>query len=68
MNTPEIPAKTKLKEIERELDMRLRLYPVWVLQGKMTQQKADKQIAVMQAIKKDYEEKAKEEDKQMSFL
>ncbi|MBP6444807.1 MAG: hypothetical protein KA267_12340 [Gemmatimonadales bacterium] len=39
---------------ERELAMRKRVYPRWVSAGKMTQAAADREIAAMEAIAKDY--------------
>ena len=41
----------------RELAMRRRVYPRWVSLGKMTQEKADREIALMQAIADDYKSK-----------
>lgn len=35
---------------ERELKMRERVYPRWIEQGRMTQQKADAETAMMRAI------------------
>lgn len=58
----------KIKEIERELKMRKKVFPTWVLQGRIKQDVADKRIKIMEEILKDYQEKAKEEDKQMSLL
>ena len=58
----------KLKEVMRELKMRKDVYPRWVLQGRIKQEAADKRIKIMEEIVKDYQEKAKEEDKQMSLL
>ena len=46
----------KLKCIDRELGMRRRVYPGFVNRGKMSQQAADEEIAVLEAIKADYEE------------
>lgn len=40
--------------IERELKMRRRVYPRWVQDGRMSQAKADEEIAVMEAILADY--------------
>lgn len=60
--------KEKIKEIERELKMRKKVFPTWVLQGRVKQDVADKRIEIMEEILKDYQEKAKEEDKQMSLL
>lgn len=39
---------------EREVKMRKRVYPRWVEQGRMTQEKADEEIALMEAIAADY--------------
>lgn len=58
----------KIKEIERELKMRKKVFPTWVLQGRVKQDVANKRIEIMEEILKDYQEKAKEEDKQMSLL
>lgn len=38
----------------RELEMRRRLYPRWVADGRMTEAEADREIALMQAIAEDY--------------
>lgn len=40
--------------LEREIKMRRRVYPRWVADGRMTQAKADEEIAVMEAILADY--------------
>lgn len=58
----------KIKEIERELKMRKKVFPTWVLQGRIKQEIANKRIEIMEEILKDYQEKAKEEDTQMSLL
>ena len=39
-----------IKCIEREIGMRMRVYPRWVEQNKMTQEKALNEINTMQAI------------------
>lgn len=44
----------KRAAIERELKFRRRVYARWVSDGKMTQAKADHEIAVMEAILADY--------------
>lgn len=36
--------------VEREVKMRHRVYPRWVADGRMTQQKADAEIAAMEAV------------------
>lgn len=40
--------------IEREIKMRRRVYTRWVQDGRMSQAKADEEIAVMEAILADY--------------
>lgn len=42
--------------IERELKMRRRVYPRWVADNRMSQQKADEEVATMEAILADYQE------------
>lgn len=49
-----ISTAEKRKAIERELGFRRRVYPKSVADGKMKQAEADHQIAVMEAILKDY--------------
>jgi hypothetical protein len=44
----------KLACLEREIKLRERVYPRWVGGGKMSQDKADREIAVMKAIADDY--------------
>lgn len=58
----------KIKEIERELKMRQKVFPTWVLQGRVSQSIADKRIKIMEEILADYQEKAKQEDKQGVLL
>jgi hypothetical protein len=45
----------KLAEIRREIAMRHNAYPKWVEAGRLTQQKSDYQLRVMEAIAADYE-------------
>lgn len=47
----------KLACAERELRMRRKVYPGWVRLGRMLQEKADREIAVMAAIVADYSAK-----------
>lgn len=54
----------KMKEIKRELDMRKRVFPTWVLQGRISQAISDKRIKIMEEILADYQEKLKQENKQ----
>jgi hypothetical protein len=48
---------------KREVGMRRRLYPRWVAEGRngWTEDRADKEIATMQAIADDYDRKVSEE-------
>ena len=48
---PKPSAQAKLEEVERELAMRRDVYPRWVRDRKMSQQRADYQIHVMEAIR-----------------
>jgi hypothetical protein len=54
-------AEDKLREIERELKLRRRLYPHWIEIGKIEAGDAKRRIEVMQAIADDYERQAKSE-------
>jgi hypothetical protein len=49
-----IEAVDKLRCIEREIAMRKAVYPKWVASGRMKQDKADREIAVMESIAADY--------------
>lgn len=51
-------AQDKLEAVQRELAFRRRVYERRVADGKMTQQLADRQIAVFEAIADDYNQKA----------
>ena len=55
MADQQFTAADKLAAVRREITMRRRVYPRWVLSGKMTQAKADGEIAVMEQIAADYE-------------
>jgi hypothetical protein len=57
-----ISVADKLKCIERELGLRKRAYPRFVVQGKMTAEKAEREIAIMAEIAADYETLAKQMD------
>lgn len=41
----------QLKEVDRELGMRRRLYPRWVAAKTLSQATADKQIKLMEAVR-----------------
>jgi hypothetical protein len=40
----------QIAEIEREIELRRRVYPRWVADRKLTQGTADRQIAAMEAV------------------
>lgn len=40
----------QIEAVDREIRMRRRVYPRWVGAGKMSQQKADHEIACMEAV------------------
>jgi hypothetical protein len=57
----------QLKEIDRELAMRERLYPQWVARGTLRQSTADRQIAIMKAVHETVR-KARQEKQMTSAL
>lgn len=54
MTTRKYSAAEKRECAERELKMRLRVYPRWVADGKMSRQDADREIELMRQIEADY--------------
>lgn len=60
--------KEKAECAEREVKQRLWVYPRRVADGKMTQTLADRQIALMESIAKEYRAKADFEDQQGRLL
>lgn len=40
----------QMKEVEREIALRQRVYPRWIADGRLTQAAADRQIGVMKAV------------------
>lgn len=59
-----ISTSEKVKEIKRELETRKRLFPTWVLQGRISQNIANKRILILEEILQEYEQRLAEEDKQ----
>lgn len=49
MSNP-VPLAEQIAAAKREAAMRRRAYPRWVSRGRMTQEKADSEIAAMDAI------------------
>lgn len=54
-------ATEKLGCIERELRMRRSVYPKWVQAGRLTQERANEELRIMQAIAEDYRTQAQSE-------
>ena len=45
-----VTIEDQIKAVEREIGMRRRVYPNWVASKRMSQEKADKEIAAMEAV------------------
>ena len=56
MNMQPVTRFEKRRCLEREIAMRRRVYPRWVREGRMTQAEADREIDVMAAILRDYDD------------
>jgi hypothetical protein len=61
MAKTEFSASEKLKEVRREISYRMSVYARRVMNGAMTQEQADRQLAIMAAIADDYSELAQKE-------
>ncbi len=62
MGEPRFSFREKANAAEREVKKRRLVFPRLVADDKMSQEFADKQIAIMQAIQKDFEELADAEE------
>lgn len=56
-----VPAEEQLRCVTRELSMRKYVYPRLVTEGKMSQRKADEEIAAMSAVVDTLRERAEVE-------
>jgi len=56
---PRYSDEEKLKEIDRELMQRHRVYRRLIERGKMSQEQASRQIAIMSDVANDYRERAR---------
>ena len=45
-----VTIEDQIKAVEREISMRRRVYPNWVASKRMSKEKADKEIAAMEAV------------------
>lgn len=52
-----ITREEKIACIKREIEMRHKVYPRWIANGKMSMDKAGREIEVMQDILEDYEKR-----------
>jgi hypothetical protein len=52
----EVSVEEKIAALRREIELRIRVYGRYVTEGKMTKTKADRELEIMQAILKDYEQ------------
>jgi hypothetical protein len=50
INSPLVPIAAQIASAERELKFRLRVYPRWIVQNKMSQATANHELAAMRAI------------------
>lgn len=50
MQQPSVPLAEQIACVEREIRMRSRVYPRFVAGGRMTQHKADAELAAMRAV------------------
>jgi hypothetical protein len=66
--TAHIGTLEKKRSLERELALRVRVYPRRVEAGAMTQEKADREIAVMEAVLADYSRQLAEETQRERLL
>ena len=58
--TVKFTLEEKLKEVEREIGQRHRVYPKLIGRGKLRAETAQRQIAIMSAIAEDLRDKIKE--------
>lgn len=54
--------------VKREINMRQRVYPKWVLGGKMSQQAADREVETMRAVLATLERVKMENTAQVSLI
>jgi hypothetical protein len=57
----------KLAEAEREIAMRMRVYPRFVADGSMSSTQADRRINIMKSIAADYRAKIAADEPQLSL-
>lgn len=45
-----IPLVVQLREVEREVALRRRVYPRWITEGRLTREAATRQVETMEAV------------------
>lgn len=65
---PGITIQDQILCVQREIDMRRRVYPGWVQNGKMKAEKADAEVERMEAVLRTLKWVAKQEDQQMELF
>lgn len=46
-----------VREVERDITLRRRVYPGWVASKRMSQDKADRQISIMEAVARELQKR-----------
>lgn len=54
-STRDVGRADKIAELKREIRLRQLVYPQMVARGKLTQDQADRQVLILQAILEDYQ-------------
>ena len=57
-----------IKEIQRELNTRKRVYPNWILQERIKENIANKRIKILEQVLEDYKQKQISETKQATLF
>ena len=57
-----------IKEIQRELNTRKRVYPNWILQERIKENIANKRIKILEQVLEDYKQKLISETKQATLF
>ena len=64
----EITTTEIIKEIQRELNTRKRVYPNWILQERIKENIANKRIKILEQVLEDYKQKLISETKQATLF
>lgn len=58
----------KFKCLQRELTLRMRMYPKWISRGTLSSEKAAHELIVLRAIVEDYKQKLADENPQQGLF